>query len=88
MQKAELPTAWTDDLKNQFLSWEQSWWSSIIEEYEYDDNFRVARKYHVYEVDAYNKLSNEGCCGSEDIEVIILADNKEYEILYGFNYGH
>jgi len=90
MEKSELPEGWTEELKTNFLVWEQAWWSSIInvEDFEYDDNFRVAVKGNKLEEDNYYKLSSEGCCGFEDVEVILKADDQNYTIMYGFNYGH
>lgn len=62
-----------------FADWEQS------DEYEYMDNYRVAR---VDDGDAqrrYEEARDSGCCGSHDVD-LTGPDGHVYSL--GFNYGH
>lgn len=59
----------------------QKWFFTEIEELDFVDNFRFA---FCDNMDEYEKLRNDGCCGFIDIEV--LVGGRVY--CMGCNYGH
>ena len=48
------------------------------------DNYRYARCSHPFEVESFDRLAREGCCGSLGAE--LEAGGEKF--LFGFNYGH
>ena len=62
------------------------WWSSRDEnDYDCKDNFRYANKAIPEEVEIYDQIAEDGCCGF--VDVILKCDDGS-ELMYGFNYGH
>ena len=57
-------------------------------EYQYADNLRVAVKTRFTQVHAYHELKRSGCCGEEDVELLVIGDHGSETILVGFNFGH
>ena len=56
------------------------------EEWEFQDNFRLARAGRASEEAAYEDARHGGCCGSADFEFPGSPSGATY--LWGFNYGH
>jgi hypothetical protein len=83
VDRAELPAGWPEDLKTKFLKWEAQFWHRN-QEYDYTDNFRVARADDAEEVQEYEAVAKQGCCGFHDQDVKIGG----VLIKFGFNYGH
>ena len=54
------------------------------DEYDYADNYRIAAVNNEFEVMMYERIKEDGCCGSYDRKINFKG--KEYFI--GFNYGH
>lgn len=58
-------------------------------DYPYADTLRVAIKSRSTQVQAYNEEKRTGCCGSEDVELVVKEANGNVEtIMVGFNFGH
>ena len=58
---------------------------TALEEYEYNDNYRLALQGDKRSMTKYNLIKSRGCCGYYD-EKIKAPSGKTY--LIGFNYGH
>lgn len=55
----------------------------------YVDNLRVAVKSRAKQVADYRTRADEGCCGSEDVELeVVEAGGNRDTVLVGFNFGH
>ena len=57
----------------------------LSDDYEYQDNLRVARAWVPEEVRAYDLAQSQGCCGSYDTG-LTTKDGRTLRI--GFNHGH
>lgn len=51
-----------------------------LADYDYADNERLARKRIPSEVDEYERIRQNGCCG--------VFDEERNGVLFGFNWGH
>lgn len=53
------------------------------------DNLRVARLGDNEELEEYDRLKNEGCCGCHDLVLEITeTDGSVSLVKFGFNFGH
>lgn len=53
--------------------------------FDYADNVRIARTCDAQEMSNFEKVREDGCCGSMDWEVV---DPHGVRWILGFNYGH
>lgn len=58
--------------------------NGLENKYEYMDNYRAALVGDQKAEAEYNKIRDQGCCGSYD--EVVTIDGQEWRI--GFNYGH
>lgn len=81
-----LPTDWPEKLKESFRKWVIKFAHNEASKNGYcnADNFRIARIDNKIELEQYEKLRKEGCCGFFDEEIEL----KNFKIKFGFNYGH
>lgn len=85
------PIGWNPELIAEFKEWEVKFWQNPTNDFEYTDDFRLARKNVLEEVAAYQKIKDSGCCGSFDTEATFQFKKdqpQEITIMYGFSYGH
>jgi hypothetical protein len=61
-------------------------WSDNSENFEYADNFRLAKVGDSKEEEQYFAIKEQGCCGFHDMEFGPSPCGAYYN--YGFNYGH
>lgn len=70
----------------------EAWWNAEqdtagdLDPYPCSDNFRLCCNEDPKEVEEYNVLAEDGCCGSVDVKFGPSPSGKTYT--YGFNYGH
>lgn len=79
---ARFGTAEEDYVRSQL----EAFWLNPDNDFEYTDNFRLARKGDADDEAAYEETRRGGCCGYHDIE--IGPSPGGYTYLYGFNFGH
>lgn len=75
---------WRSHFSTREINWLEAKFNTLIQDYDYCDNFRVADVSKRGQVRRYWKEKKQGCCGSVDIERASWF--KTY--LIGFNYGH
>ncbi len=61
------------------------WWSLESATYDHVDNERYAVKGNTEQEKEYARQADEGCCGSQDVE---LNCDDGTTLMFGFNYGH
>ena len=74
---------WDEHHADQVEYWMLRYWYS--DDFDYTDNFRVARGWIPSEVREYDKKQKNGCCGSVDDGLSTVEGNT---IRVGFNHGH
>ena len=82
------PPGWSSDFIQAFLAAEEAWWKGKEDHYENPDNFREAREGNPEEAARYERIRQDGCCGSEDVTLDVTWDATIVKVAYGFNYGH
>lgn len=70
---------WTDEQVNEVQAYLDS--LDFHDDYEFADNFRVARPDNPDDEDLYERAAMQGCCGSHN-------HTLPSGIKVGFNYGH
>jgi len=75
---------WEEALSPNIVRWALDKLHNISENYDYVDNFRVAKFGNTSQMRRYKRDRNNGCCGFYDK----IVDGPGGKYLIGFNYGH
>ena len=62
----------------------RAWFDDVMLNLEYADNFRFAYMDDPAEMAEFERRAHEGCCGIEELEVMIGGRRA----IFGCNYGH